>query len=99
MWLFRQGDVSGEMAKQNGAENKTGGNKVLLINLKEQGPIKIVCTAFAVLKPAITIERHDKALDISLRFNLQTSFRGFDEALAHPADSFHSSITVLICHI
>lgn len=88
MFLFRQGNVSDEMAKKNEAESKTERSKVLLVNLKEQGPLTIDRAAFAVLNPAITIERRDGVLDISLRFNLQTAIQGFDEALAHPENSF-----------
>ena len=64
---------------------KADGNKVLLINLEEYGPVKINQAAFAVLKPAITIERHDDQLEISLRFHLQTSILGFEEVSVYSA--------------
>ena len=76
-------------------EKKTAESKVLLINLKEQGPVSICHAAFAILKPAIIIARHDNTLDISLSFNLQTSTRSFDEALVSPANFFHSGIAML----
>jgi len=72
--------------KTQGNPRTVGGKKVLLVNLEEQGPIKIDQAAFAVLKPAIAIERHDDVLEISIRFNLQTSIQDFDEASVESAN-------------
>lgn len=77
-------------------EKKIAESKVLLINLKEQGPVPIGHAAFAILKPAIIFARHDDTLDISLSFNLQTSTRSFDEALVSPANFFHSGIAIML---